>query len=336
MALTGDYFTDWRRDPIDNSFYPEEITAEPNNVVIISGTNGRRGFYLIEVPSPDFPVTITRTHIVDGSGNIVPDPSPPIYTQVSGNPSSGEYAVNFERGLIILNSDEYNNTYQKGSIFNVAYYGLGSQMNVRNTLYIEISVLNTKLSVNGSLPMTGNLNLGNQKIISLLSGTAPNDAVNKSQLDLKVSKSGDSMTGSLAMGNNKITGLANGTAPNDAVNYSQLVSSSFFGVHQQSGSAGTNTVTAEAKLYDFFSSGGGTFIYDITGLNDINGTIFFVYCVGSIPTLTAQTVEVKINGTTIFADQTSNGGNVSPLNYNYIRIVFKHSGTWFYKGISGT
>jgi hypothetical protein len=83
--------------------------------------------------------------------------------------------------------------------------------------------------------MTGGLAMSFNKITNLGNGTNPNDAVNKSQLDLKadttyvntqdnlrVLKTGDTMTGALAMTNNKITGLLAGTNPNDAVNKSQL------------------------------------------------------------------------------------------------------------------
>jgi predicted nucleic acid-binding Zn-ribbon protein len=48
------------------------------------------------------------------------------------------------------------------------------------------------------------------------------DAGLQTQIDGKVSKSGDSMTGDLAMGGNKVSGVANGTDAADAVNKGQL------------------------------------------------------------------------------------------------------------------
>ena len=48
------------------------------------------------------------------------------------------------------------------------------------------------------------------------------DAGLQTQIDGKVSKSGDSMTGDLAMGGNKVSGIANGTDAADAVNKGQL------------------------------------------------------------------------------------------------------------------
>jgi len=50
------------------------------------------------------------------------------------------------------------------------------------------------------------------------------DAGLQTQIDGKVSKSGDSMTGDLAMGGNKVSGLAVGTDSADAVNVGQLTS----------------------------------------------------------------------------------------------------------------
>ncbi len=55
----------------------------------------------------------------------------------------------------------------------------------------------------GSVAMTGAINMALNKITNLGAGSLSNDAVNKSQMDtadgLKVSKSGDTMTGALVL-----------------------------------------------------------------------------------------------------------------------------------------
>lgn len=82
--------------------------------------------------------------------------------------------------------------------------------------------LNIVTSTADAFVPTGNLSMLGYKITSLANGVASTDAVNKGQLDLKVSKAGDSMTGNLAMGSNKITGLAAATTAGDAVRYEQI------------------------------------------------------------------------------------------------------------------
>lgn len=56
---------------------------------------------------------------------------------------------------------------------------------------------------------TGNLDFNNKKITSLANGTAAGDAVNKSQLDTKLSLSGGLMTGVIDFNNNNIYNLYN-------------------------------------------------------------------------------------------------------------------------------
>lgn len=78
--------------------------------------------------------------------------------------------------------------------------------------------------------MTGELDMGNNKIVNVPTPTAGTDAANKEYTDTKVTKSGDTMTGTLLMssatgtarldmgGTNKIVNLADATDPTDAIN----------------------------------------------------------------------------------------------------------------------
>ena len=68
--------------------------------------------------------------------------------------------------------------------------------------------------------MSGELDMGSNKIVNVADPTAAQDAATKTYVDtadaLKVAKAGDTMSGALAMGSNKITGLADPTASGDA------------------------------------------------------------------------------------------------------------------------
>ena len=96
--------------------------------------------------------------------------------------------------------------------------------------YVDDNILNSSpdlsdyLEKDGSVAMTGNLQMGNKKIVGLATPTANTDAATKKYVDDKPSGgSGDFkrdgtvvMTGNLQMGNHKITGLATPTANTDA------------------------------------------------------------------------------------------------------------------------
>ena len=84
--------------------------------------------------------------------------------------------------------------------------------------------LSDYLEKDGSVTMTGNLNMGNKKIENLATPTSNTDAATKKYVDDKPSGSGDfkkdgsvTMTGNLNMGNKKIIGLATPTSNTDAV-----------------------------------------------------------------------------------------------------------------------
>jgi hypothetical protein len=102
------------------------------------------------------------------------------------------------------------------------------------------------LKKDGTVTMTGALNLGSNKIQGLINGVLSTDAVTKGyidgadsvlqgQIDAKISqasgdtrylqKAGDQMEGGISMGNTyKISALANGTLTGDAVNLGQVTS----------------------------------------------------------------------------------------------------------------
>ena len=75
----------------------------------------------------------------------------------------------------------------------------------------------TIILADGSVPMTGALDAGSQKITSLANGTAAGDAVNKAQLDTMLPKSGGTMTGAINMDSQSITNLAAPVNASDAV-----------------------------------------------------------------------------------------------------------------------
>ena len=84
-------------------------------------------------------------------------------------------------------------------------------------------VSNTKLSLNGSTPMTGNFNMNGLRITNLQAGTISTNAVNVAQLNGKLSLDGSNfMFGNLNVNNNKITFLSPATTGSDAVNKNQL------------------------------------------------------------------------------------------------------------------
>jgi hypothetical protein len=75
------------------------------------------------------------------------------------------------------------------------------------------------MRLDGTTPMAANLPMGANKITGLAVGTASTDAVNKSQIDVKLSIDGSvAMTGALNMGSQRITAVANPVAETDAIN----------------------------------------------------------------------------------------------------------------------
>jgi len=118
------------------------------------------------------------------------------------------------------------------------------------------------LRLDGTTPMGANLAMGANRITGLAAGSAATDAVNKTQLDAKLSLAGGAMTGPIAMGTQLITGLAPGVSGTDAINLTQaqsLVAS--FATLTAYQSAGTNSFAVPAGItkikVEVFGGGGG-------------------------------------------------------------------------------
>ncbi len=122
-----------------------------------------------------------------------------------------------------------------------------NQFNAYTTVWNALQTYFMRLD--GTTAMAASLPMGNNKITSLLAGTNGTDAVNKTQLDAKVSKAGDTMTGALNMGSQLITNLANPVAETDAINLATARTiASAFSSRAQYTSAGTSPFVVPAGL----------------------------------------------------------------------------------------
>jgi hypothetical protein len=94
---------------------------------------------------------------------------------------------------------------------------LGDDPNFATTVTNSIA---TKLPKDGSEAMSGNLDLGTNKVVNVVDPTSNQDAATKAYVDtadnLKLNLSGGTMSGNIAMGTNSITGLADPTSAQDA------------------------------------------------------------------------------------------------------------------------
>ena len=98
---------------------------------------------------------------------------------------------------------------------------------VDNTLLLNNIAMRNYLKKDGTVTMTGNLNLGSKKIVSLATPTSNTDAATKKYVDDNagspdlsdyLEKDGTvAMTGNLNLGSNKIINLSNPTQVNEAV-----------------------------------------------------------------------------------------------------------------------
>jgi len=219
---------DVRYDFLDGAFAPQEIlgsngvgNAEFHQALAIAGMNNKFGFSPNEMPQRRTDLTdsgiivyqVTSLNALTGF-SAAGDPLVQVRPVIGASPNTGEYAVDFNNttdflntGRFVFNQSDVNKYYRIHR-----YYGLGSLNSVKNTFFIELSALATKLSLNGSLAMTGSLNFGSQKGVNLANGTAAGDAVNLSQT---VQKTGDTMSGNLT--------IPNGTTSGHAVNLGQTV-----------------------------------------------------------------------------------------------------------------
>lgn len=127
------------------------------------------------------------------------------------------------------------------------------------------------MRLDGTTPMAAALPMGTNKITGLGAGTVSTDAVNKGQIDLKLSLDGSlPMTGPLAMGSQRITGLANPVAETDALNLATartIVAA--FSSRAQFATAGTTAWVVpagvtKAKVRAWGAGGGGASLPNAT------------------------------------------------------------------------
>jgi hypothetical protein len=85
-----------------------------------------------------------------------------------------------------------------------------------------VAALAEKVARDGSIPLTGNLPAGSNKLTGLAAGSGAGDSVRYEQVLLLV---GGTMSGNIAMGGNKITGLAAASGNGEAVRYEQAIKS---------------------------------------------------------------------------------------------------------------
>ncbi len=163
------------------------------------------------------------------------------------------------------------------------------------------------MRLDGTTSMAAAMPMGANKITGLAAGTVATDAVNKGQIDLKLSLDGTlPMTGALAMGGFKITGLAAGAADTDAVNVLQARSlTASFATLVPYQAAGTYTFNVPAGItklsVQVFGGGGGG---DATQNNRGGGGGGYAEAVLTVTAGEALTVRVGAGGT----------GGVSPTD----------------------
>lgn len=195
-----------RWDPIEKKFLYENIVDELKTVVEIPESKGKYfGFRLDEVPEKRTPTSTLKIFRAEDDQE---------FTEVLGLPGPLQFFSNYHEppwdrdGLVIVPAT------QLGKPFKASYEGMGSTNSFENQLHVQEIVFETLLKLNGSRPMEGNLNMDLHKLINLAAGILPTDAVNRSQLDIKVTKSGDAMSGPLV--------VPNATAGGHAVNLTTL------------------------------------------------------------------------------------------------------------------
>lgn len=134
-----------------------------------------------------------------------------------------EAVLAFQLDSFVFSLDNQFNTWTEAEIVR-CIEGWNAKAKLTEVPYFEHEEfnLNIRFSANSQFVPLSDLNMLGFKIVNLSPGINAGDAVTKSQLDTKVSKSGDVMSGNLAMGSNKVTGLAAATANGDAVRFEQL------------------------------------------------------------------------------------------------------------------
>jgi hypothetical protein len=175
-----------RYNPLLRQFVPNVITGETHVVSELDFLPGVFGFWLDESPLPTVLPVVTKG--MTG------------YTITNGGASqtvgAGEIFIDFSEmmGLCIVQAVE------DGETFTVNYSGIGAPTNQESILAIQQLILDAKVSRDGSLAMTGNLNMDSNKIVNLANGTNSGDAVNFAQLSSFANSAWD-VTGTVSQAN---------------------------------------------------------------------------------------------------------------------------------------
>lgn len=256
----GDRFSDLRYDSIDLALVPQLIegtdgipdpddpNAEFHQVTLLKGTNGKYGFSPNEMPYKDLslPDSGIIVYEVNSSNVSLGSPLTQVRPAVGTQPGLTEYAVDFNNPFPYLNTGRFIfNPANVGKYYSIRkYYGLGGLNSVANTIAIQQAILNSKVSRDGSLAMTGDLNMGLKKIVSLLAGTNPSDAVNVSQL-------------------NSVQSVLSGLAQMQKgfINFVATLND--------------DVISSDAFVYRIASSFLGNSSVNITGCPNVDGTILF-------------------------------------------------------------
>jgi len=183
---------DLRYDAIDLAFIPQEIlgsdgvdNGEVHEAILIPGLGGKVGFSPNEMPERN---SLANSGIilyeVDSSNVPIGSPLTQVTPAVGFNPGLTEYFVDIRNPLAFLNTGRfYLNPANVGKFYRIQrYFGLGGLNNVANQKFILDSVLAEKFNKDGSLAMTGDLDLGGFKGINSIAGVNPSDLVIFSQI----------------------------------------------------------------------------------------------------------------------------------------------------------
>ena len=217
------------------------------------------------------------------------------------------------------------------------------------------AALATKLSINGSNSMIGNLNVGGHLINNVIDPVAASDGANKNYVDTTLTNNylrldgTNTMTGSLNMGTHKITNVVNPTSAQDAAtkNYVDTDFLKLDGTNTMTGSLnmGTNkiievvdpTAAQDGATKSYVDSGIATLSTQVNNLiTQLSDAAVYTKdtTVVAIPTVLTQ---AAINLDTSI---TPNPSNIPKLNVatatfveyptagTYIWLVFRNNGTY--------
>ena len=199
-------------------YYGRDILAETHDTLLVDREGGAPG------AGKHYEWTnATTIRLIDASGNAQNLASGKKLTIIRDTPDSSQL-VPWTDGSNLnsnaLNNADLQNLYvvqeQQDKNALAAAKSIAAKT-ASDTATATVATLSaTQFNRDGSAAMTGDLDVGGNKIENMATPTATTDAVTKAYSDLKVLKAGDTMSGNLAMGTNKITGVGDPTADQDA------------------------------------------------------------------------------------------------------------------------